>query len=59
MRGKSPWRPGKGPKKVLKIGILEKRIGKVGTRSRRIDWYIVLRNVGRTEQRGFVCRPPS
>ena len=26
---------------------------------RRDEWYIVLRNVGRSEQRGVVCRPPS
>ena len=58
MRGKIPWGPGKGPQKMLKIRFLEKRIGKFVARCRRIDWYIVLRNVGRTEQR-VVCRPPS
>jgi len=30
MRGKSPWGPGKGPKKFFKMRFLEKRIGNVG-----------------------------
>ena len=60
MRCKSPLGPGKGPKKNFEnLNFGKKRIGKFVARCRRIDWYIVFRNVGRTEQRGVVCRSPS
>jgi len=55
--GEKPLGPRERAQKIFENEIFGKKYRKVWCR--RDAWYIVLRNVGRSEQRGVVCRPPS